>query len=715
MVNLNVLRSSTTREALKTALAMVLTYWIALQANWDKPMWAGLAVALVSLDTLGLSLNKSALRMLGTLVAGVVALVLVGLFPQDRWLLMAALSLWIGGCTYMMLGSPRAYFWQVCGFVSVIICVGAATSSSGAFATAVLRAQQTGLGVLVYSLVAMLVWPRHSDGQFLAAIAELHDKQLALYRHTVGGLTGSVDVAKTTALLGELTGIHQRVSGLLEASVADSYEIWERRCYWQRYVARGKAVTECLERLALLAPGSTPLSLEKRMPALADFDTVIQQRFRALASRDHAGISETPQTAPALVAERRQLESLSLFDVGNLAVIRRQLTALDSLTRDLLSAEENAWSEQPGMEPVPTANLIHQHWRLDADRVIAGVRVMLSLWAAYLLYIYVEGVPAGATLVTLTGSLAMVLAAAPQVAPLRLVLPVLVTTLLAGVIYLFVMPNLIHFWQLALLLFAVTFGICRALSSPSAQAAKALAFSMFISVCSIQNAQTYSFLAIANIAMAFPIVLLLLALAAYFPTSPRPEQVFRRLLARFLCCAGDSFLQGNSAGYGRHRQRLAHALTTLPVEIATWSGRTPARYWPDGERQALDTLVQRIGALAFFIQTLAQELPVKRREPEALVHWRESVGGALVTLAGSLSGTERVDYRELSIQLHALLDSMEAEVRSEAAQRTQLDSDVVEQWLCRAGLLRGIGQSVVDIAETADKFSWRQWDEPRFY
>jgi uncharacterized membrane protein YgaE (UPF0421/DUF939 family) len=56
------------KEAIKTGLAMAITYGIALQLGWEKPSWAGMAVAMISLSTAGQSLNKGAMRMLGTLV-----------------------------------------------------------------------------------------------------------------------------------------------------------------------------------------------------------------------------------------------------------------------------------------------------------------------------------------------------------------------------------------------------------------------------------------------------------------------------------------------------------------------------------------------------------------------------------------------------------------------------------------------------------------------
>lgn len=98
------------RLALQTALAMVLAYGIALAMDWDKPMWAGFAVAFCGLGSVGESLNKGALRVLGTLLAVPLALGLLSLFPQDRWAFLCSLSLWTAFCTYMMGTTSRWYF-----------------------------------------------------------------------------------------------------------------------------------------------------------------------------------------------------------------------------------------------------------------------------------------------------------------------------------------------------------------------------------------------------------------------------------------------------------------------------------------------------------------------------------------------------------------------------------------------------------------------------
>ena len=63
---------------------MAISYGIALQMGWDNPKWTGVAVAMISLSTAGQSLNKGAIRMLGTLVGLAAALTFLALFSQDR-------------------------------------------------------------------------------------------------------------------------------------------------------------------------------------------------------------------------------------------------------------------------------------------------------------------------------------------------------------------------------------------------------------------------------------------------------------------------------------------------------------------------------------------------------------------------------------------------------------------------------------------------------
>jgi uncharacterized membrane protein YccC len=162
--------SDCTRVALQVGLAMVLAYGVALAMDWHKPYWAGLVVAMCSLGSIGESLHKGTQRLLGTLVGLFLAFAVLSLFVQDRWLFLLALSLWTAFCTYMSMISARSYFWYVAGFSLALLTISGGGMPVETFEVVVLRAQQTLLGVVSFTLVAVLLLPV-SSGHGLAAQA----------------------------------------------------------------------------------------------------------------------------------------------------------------------------------------------------------------------------------------------------------------------------------------------------------------------------------------------------------------------------------------------------------------------------------------------------------------------------------------------------------------------------------------------------------------
>ena len=81
--------SSRIHTAAVTALAFVCTYVLAFYWNLDRPFWAGFTVFVISLPSIGQTLQKGVLRMFGTIAGAVAALVLLGLFAQERMLLLS--------------------------------------------------------------------------------------------------------------------------------------------------------------------------------------------------------------------------------------------------------------------------------------------------------------------------------------------------------------------------------------------------------------------------------------------------------------------------------------------------------------------------------------------------------------------------------------------------------------------------------------------------
>src|SRR5262245_33878677 len=165
--------SAQVKAAMKTALAMVLAYGVALSMDWDNPYWAGFAVAFCSLSTTGESLNKGMLRLAGTTLAAVAALTLIAAFPQDRWSFLACMSVFVGFCAFMMFGTSRWYFWNVAGFSTPLLALAGGVNAINDFQAVILRIEETAVGILSYSLVWLLLWPISSRDVLENAVRQL--------------------------------------------------------------------------------------------------------------------------------------------------------------------------------------------------------------------------------------------------------------------------------------------------------------------------------------------------------------------------------------------------------------------------------------------------------------------------------------------------------------------------------------------------------------
>jgi len=530
------------KESLKTALAMVIVYSIALAMDWDRPYWAGFAVAFVSLSSIGQSLNKAALRMAGTLVAVPMAFLLLGLFPQERWLFILFLSLWLGFCSYMAGGEQRQYFWICAGFICAIIAIDAGPSGENAFAIAVLRAQETGLGVLVYGLVASFLWPVHSGDRFNASVKQFMAAQKALYHASQDQLLGRTSATAAQEKMDQLLQAQAQFQGLLLAASADTYEVWELREQWQSFQQQATALTTSLGLWRGSLESLGEIELPTVLPDLAEAGAKLEQRFAAI---DAMLGNQAPVDAVVpikLKIDREGLRSLTAFQRAELAAASSRWQVLETQSRELCKSVAVLQGFGEAAAAVAPPDTGQGPFVLDTERLCAAIRVMAGLWVAYLAWIYVPDIPGGSSLVMVAVPLGLNLAAMPQLRVIKILRPALLSILAAGILYIFLMPQLSTFFGLGLLIFLFTFAVCYLFAAPDQALGKAFGVALFLSIASVSNDQTYSFLVVTTNALLMSIVCLILIVAEYIPVSPLPEKNFQRLLGAIFAAASTCWL-----------------------------------------------------------------------------------------------------------------------------------------------------------------------------
>lgn len=176
--------SASTKEAIKAALSIVIAICLALWFQWEKPYWAAIAVAVMVLnESFAHSINKGHNRLLGTLLGIGYAFFLITMFSQDRFLFLTFFTLFLGVCIFMSSDEKYGYVFSI-GFAvcSIIACMGGFDSQT-TFHFAVLRVQETVLGIVTFSIVYRLVWPVNTEVNFLRLFESSRNTLISALNH----------------------------------------------------------------------------------------------------------------------------------------------------------------------------------------------------------------------------------------------------------------------------------------------------------------------------------------------------------------------------------------------------------------------------------------------------------------------------------------------------------------------------------------------------
>ncbi|MFZ9023120.1 MAG: FUSC family protein [Anaerohalosphaeraceae bacterium] len=716
--------SHNTKESIKTALAMTLAYGISLGLNWDRPYWAGFAIAFISLNTIGQSLNKAALRMAGTVMAAIVALTLIALFSQQRWLFILFLSIWFGGCTYMMMGKKYSYFWHVSAFVSLILCADGGFYPEQAFLTAMLRLQQTGLGILVYSVVAVLLWPNNSRKACEACALELLKTQQKLFKISVTRGPSGQDKAAAQSLHTQEIAQIKKFGLLLDAAETDSEEIRQAKQPWRSYQLAAGELAHTIQRWWENHDELETRPLQEVLPGLETFSQELDRRLTAIQQllRGDPARAECTVTAPGVNANRMQ--DLSHFHRAAVWVAHRQLRDIDRLTQTMLEAMSRIRGMAPQPEDAqPKPKLAsRQPFVPDLDRLHASLRVMTIIWLAFLAVFYISDIPGGVGFVTISGTFGLIFATNPQL-PISIVIrPVTVSILFASSLYFFLMPRLSSFSALGTMIFAVTFCICYFNAKPQQVLNRALGLAFFIMVIAVSNQQSYSFLSVANTALIFYLMLFLMTITAYIPFSPRPERVIVRLLKRYFRSA-ECVLSTVSRPDDSHRAswRLAfhrYELATLPDKLNTWVAHANAGCLGTSSVQQLPAMTGSLQGLTYRLQDVmdfrgrvhtTQGAAAMRKD---MHQWLKQFSETLQELAADPSAGRRLARGRLKDLLTRAEDRMAGIMKPDVSRN--VSNRDLENVYCLLAACRSSSQAVVEYVTATDPIDWTRWHQERF-
>jgi hypothetical protein len=463
------------------------------------------------------------------------------------------------------------------------------------------------------------------------------------------------------------------------------------------------------------------------MPNLNGFATELDGRLtqigRMLANQEPA---QQP-SAVDLEIDDTKVRHLSHFHKAALIVIRDQLRRMELLTRSLFAHAgciKGFSPEAPALDDRPDAT--ETCGLPDPDRMAGAVRAALIMWIAYLGMIYVDRFPAGADAVAVAGTFGLVIAGIPQVSIWLLFLPAFLSVLATGLIYFLVMPQLSSFLGLGALLFGVTFAIYYLLAAPKLNVAKLLSISMFMTVISVSNHQTYHFLVVSTTALMLPVVFICMGVTAYFPVDLRPRQSFLRLLGRYFQSC-EYLMDALHQDPQKSASRLARLragfhlceISSLPTKLGVWSKVLSMKALPGTTPQQITAMITALQGLSYRMQQLVED----RGQPQApfliqelrndLVVWRTKMTEAFRCLAvePSVDNQDRF-HTEMTGIMERLNQRIEETVDKAAKNITDREG---ENFYCLLGACRGVSDALADYVTSAGAIDWAPWREERFY
>jgi uncharacterized membrane protein YccC len=720
--------STNTKEAIKIALAMTIAYYVALRFSWLNPTWSATTVAFISQPTAGQSLQKGLLRMGGTLLALVAGLFYLGLFPQDRWLFFISFSPYLAFVSYKMTGKNGQYLWFIAAMVSMMIITAGPGSSEHAFNFGIYRSLETLVGIVIWTLVSVFVWPRSNRGA-LEKISQslLQNHQLFLHDYQAC-IMGSGSGEKLTIDRSQQGKLISQFEQTISAAASESYEVREVRHLWEHLNRLALSMMEGMDRLASGHADLQGINVHRVLPELHMVFSELESRLENGRNMLEGKPSPDLCTAISLMPSGKDFRALDYFQRAAVQLTINELDKLDALTRSMVASimeikgYEKIEADNPMLVTSRPSRSIGSSMGLpvlDADRVRASIMVVVSMWVGALIWIYLDP-PGHITWYQFVPTMVLVVAQVPHV-KINFVKPFAFAYLAGLVVFVFIMPKLSMYLELGLVIFLFSFLAANFFSGIGRVALYMAMFNML----GIHNQQTYDFAAQAN-TLLFTILSLLVVFAlSYITRTPRQEKAFLSLMNRYFRSCESLISQGTHTAKSESvlerfkRAYYSQELHLLPAKLAAWGGQIDKTKFSNTSAEQISDMVATLQILSYRIK----ELDEARTAPQAAIlikTLRDDMREWLIVLERKFRKWSVHPEVDSADDLRALLSARlgKLNARFEEILNSIGDEKISEEerknFYQLLGSYRGLSQAVISYADKACIIDWLQWREEKF-
>jgi len=634
--------------AVKAALSIALAFLIPFSQGWNQATTAATTIMLIAaMGSLGDSVTKGLLRVIGTVIGAIIGMSLIALFPQERMLYLLFASVIVTIILYF----ARAYQGDTTIFVLSGITIMTLFQNGevdNVFLYGIDKTFMTIFGIAVYTFVGLFLWPVHMKDQ-----SAQHAKTLTRTQHTFYQSLQKEPAKEQQEIYNTLLQEEQQ----LQATVGKTQNAASERGFstheWREIVESYRTIDETLLRLYTLYEG-TQAPYTPKIPQIERLSLEVESLFVRI---EEAWSKQHPQPLPQACQIEYDPLSLHTDDPLKIAAATTTLQTLCELhthLRNLLKKLNAIHDPLPASFPYEYRQTQDQRFLWgDIEHLKATLVTFLIFWGGTLLWIYLNP-PGGFMVVSLAVGLSVITAFTP-VKPSLLMLLFSFAFIFAALMYVAVLPQLQYGWQLGIFLFVYAF-IGFYFFTPELS----IFFLMGMLTLGLSDTPFYSFDIFLMTLLMFYAFLSLLLLFYYIPFSTRPERLFLLLQERLY-----TIMRKLTRTLYAHPQKKQHFLSRLAVQyyrshlISTvqkmklWAEQIDEKYFSPLEKEALLAWVLHAERIAYRLEMLLRREAKERENP--MIQTLLQKNGTLLQDAFDRIDTKESDPEQISHMLQTLL------------------------------------------------------------
>lgn len=720
---------------------------IPMALGWTQPSTAATTVMLIaSTGSRRESLAKGTLRVLGTIAGGIIGLILVGFFAQDRLLYMFAVSLVIVVVFYIRsayLNDPTLF--MLTGVMILMMYNGG--DPEGAFLYGLDRTFMTVFGVVVYTLVGVFLFPPKVEQNLRQLGDNLASAQRALFEamsqppeetpeaqqqeldsdkpeeqapHESNlreeGKTGEEEeMPPTLAELSKaLFAAQQAFETRYQALNSECSEISAYKKEWDGTVALYSQITELLLFWAKdhSRSGGHPVEY------LLEFEQIraeVLTLFDRLPDAWEKQEAHSPQQMEPVEYDGEKLkqaghlyrgEALSsgyLFNqlLERLAKLESCISSIDSLTGTVNFA-------LPPLKAKPNFNW----W--DAENAKSAIKVFVTYWVAGIFWIEFNP-PGGYNFVIFSTLFVSILSFMPF-HPVMLFILFTLGFIFSIPAYVFLLPQLTLGAELALFIFTYTFVGFYVLKGPIT-----IFFLLGMFTLGIDNNMVYHFGITLTVVTLFYMTVLSVVISFYLPFSSRPEHLLLVFRERFFRHATGviRLLQADKLPLWQKLQ-LVWRITTMVValkKMQVWGSKFKTDGYPSLTSEKLNRYIEQCDLFHHHLMTLIKARKKLNQNPLLVQTQKANRDTIIPQLAQALWQIETTAKDKVSTELlkqdYQALEAALDEYFSHLELEKYSNSDIAGFYIF-LNLKKNIFESLLDCKQASDEVAWGELQMKRF-